>query len=104
MRGKSMPYSPCSSSFQAAPMPSSIRPPEMWSIVVAMLATTAGWRYVTPETMIPQARCVVCAAIAASSVKPSKHGPVGSDWIGWKWSKTDAQSSPTSSANFQIAR
>ena len=44
MRGNGMPYSPCSSSFQAAPTPNSIRPPETWSIVAAILATTAGWR------------------------------------------------------------
>ncbi len=54
--------------------------------------------------MIPQASVEVCAAIAASSVKPSKHGPVGSDWIGWKWSNTEAQSNSASSANFQIAK
>jgi hypothetical protein len=35
------------------------------------LATTAGWRYVTPDTMIPHASRLVCAAIAASIVKPS---------------------------------
>ena len=49
-------------------------------------------------TMIPQRSRSVWAAIAASSVIPSKHGPVGSAWIGMKWSNTDAQSSPTSSA------
>ena len=84
MRGNGIPYWLCSSSYQAAPIPRFIRPCDTWSIVVAMLASTAGCRYVTPVTMIPHCSRVVCAAIAASSVIPSKHGPVGSDWIGRK--------------------
>ena len=44
MRGKGMPYCSCSSSNQAAPIPSSSRPPDTWSMVAAMFATTAGWR------------------------------------------------------------
>jgi hypothetical protein len=41
---------------------------------------------------MPQRRRLVCAAIAARSVGPSKQGPCGSLWIGMKWSKTEAQS------------
>ena len=39
----SMPYALCSLICQPAPMPSTMRPLEMWSIVVARLASTAGW-------------------------------------------------------------
>ncbi len=71
IRGNGMPYWSCSSSNQAAPIPSSSRPPETWSMVAAMFATTAGCRYVTPRTSIPQRTRLVCAAIADSSVRPS---------------------------------
>lgn len=41
-RGNGIPYCRCSFSNQAAPTPDSALPPEMWSIVAAMLAATAG--------------------------------------------------------------
>ncbi len=69
-----------------------------------MFASTAGWRYVTPVTITPHRIRDVCAAIAASRVCPSKHGPSGSEKIGRKWSNTEAQSRPRSSAFRHMAR
>ena len=46
----------------------------------------------TQNFTCPTAANGVCAAIAASIVGPSKHGPSGSPTIGMKWSKTDTQS------------
>ena len=42
--GKSNPYALCSPSNQAAPIPNTARPPEMTSIVVVILAYSAGLR------------------------------------------------------------
>ncbi len=92
MRGNGIPYWSCSFSNQAAPTPYSARPPEMWSIVAAMLAASAGCRYVTPVTSMPTRILVVWAASAAIMVTPSKQGPSGSPKIGMKWSNTDIQS------------
>ena len=39
-----MPSIMCSTSAQPAPSPNSSRPPDRWSTVVAILASTAGWR------------------------------------------------------------
>ena len=51
--GKSMPNMRCSDSCHAAPMPRIARPPLTWSSVTAILARTAGCRYVTPVTSVP---------------------------------------------------
>lgn len=63
-----------------------------------------GWRYVTPVTTIPHRSLEVWAAMAASNVYPSKQVPSGSVKIGMKWSKTEAQSRPSSSAFRHMAR
>ena len=70
-----MPYASDSITFHPAPMPSSKRPPEMWSIVAAMLAVTAGWRWCMPLTIAPSRRREVAWASAASIVQPSRFGP-----------------------------
>ena len=61
----------CSSSYQPAPSPSSTRPPEMWSTVVAAFASSEGWRKVTGDTIVPSRMRELRAAIAASVVQAS---------------------------------
>ena len=58
------PYALCSISDQPVPSPSSIRPPEMWSAVVASLASTDGCRNDDGETIVPSRNVLVCAASA----------------------------------------
>ena len=48
--GTGTPSPRCSRSYQAAPIPSSARPPDSTSRVVTILASRPGWRYVTPVT------------------------------------------------------
>ena len=62
--GKRNPNARCSASYQPAPRPSSIRPFEMWSTVLTMLARTDGWRKVAGETMVPSRMRSVRAARA----------------------------------------
>ena len=71
---RSIPYALCSAAFQAAPMPRIARPFEMWSSVVAMFASTAGFRCVMPETRHPTRTFCVIAAYAGCSCQPSKFG------------------------------
>jgi hypothetical protein len=52
-------------------MPSSTRPPEIRSTVVAALARTAGSRNVTGETIVPRRRRSVLAASAPRRVQAS---------------------------------
>ena len=91
IRCPTVPYSSpsivCSTSAQAAPRPNSSRPPERWSTVTAIFASTPGWRYVLPVTMHPIRTRVVASAIAPSSVHASRMSPVGSSRIEAKWSK-----------------
>jgi len=94
----------CSISAQAAPSPNSSRPPERWSTVTAVLASTAGWRYVFPVTMQPMRTRVVASAMAASIVQASKTSSSGSPPIPAKWSKSQQWSKPASSAIRQTAR
>ncbi len=64
--GKGNPCARCSASFQPVPMPSSTRPPEMWSAVTALRASTEGWRNVAGETSVPSRSRDVIAASADS--------------------------------------
>ena len=64
----SSPNAVCSVSNQAAPMPSTARPPEMWSMVVIILATSAGLRNVLAPTIRPIVPRVVVAARAEIAV------------------------------------
>ena len=52
--GKGKPYGACSASYQPAPIPSSTRPPEMWSTVTTLFASTGAGRKVTGETSVPR--------------------------------------------------
>ena len=77
--GNGKPYARCSASFQPVPMPSSIRPPEMWSAVTAFLASTEGWRNVAGETSVPSRTVDVIAAsphsVAHASSEPRDATP-----------------------------
>ncbi len=65
----------CSRSFQPMPIPSSTLPPEMWSTVTALLASTAAGRNVTGETRVPSLIRSVTAARPASVVHASSALP-----------------------------
>ena len=58
-------------------MPSSTRPFEMWSTVVASFASTDGWRKVTGETSVPS-RIVLVTAASPASVAHASSEPFGS--------------------------
>ena len=63
-----------SSGDQAAPRPSTARPPLTTSSVPTIFASIEGWRYVTPETRQPRRRLRVRAARVARSVQGSRNG------------------------------
>ena len=69
--GNGNPNASCSIWYQPAPNPTSTRPPEMWSTVVALWASTDGGRNVTGETIVPRRIREVCAAMPASVVHAS---------------------------------
>ena len=73
----SKPYASCSDSNQPAPRPSSTRPPEMWSTVATILASTGTRRNVTGETIVPSLIRLVTAASPASVAHASSE-PAGS--------------------------
>src|SRR6266700_2363667 len=79
-------------------MPQMSRPPEMMSMLAAILASTAGCRYVFPETIVPTRIRFVSAASAVSVVQASSMSPTRSGVFGMKWSVTQAASQPVSSA------
>ncbi len=81
-----MPSAVCSASNQPEPMPKSRRPPLITSTVVAIFASTAGWRYVFPVTSTPSRSCSVSTASAASAVHASRQGSNGSIITAMKWS------------------
>ena len=56
------PKASCSALCQPAPMPGSIRPPEIWSAVAIIFARIEGWRNEAGETMVPSRRVEVIAA------------------------------------------
>ena len=58
------PNARCSPSCQPAPIPSSTRPPETWSAVTTLRASTDGWRNVAGDTSVPSRSVVVSAASA----------------------------------------
>jgi len=60
------------------------RPPEMMSMLAAILARTAGWRYVLPETIVPTRIRLVSAASAVSVVQASSMSPTRSGVFGMK--------------------
>jgi hypothetical protein len=87
---------------EPAPMPNSSRPPETMSTVAAIFASMAGGRKRLLVTSSPRRSRSVCAAMADSSVQPSKIGPFWSPAIGSRWSNSQACSiSPIASASRQ---
>ena len=98
--GNGIPYATCSSSFHAAPRPSTARPREMMSSVVVSFASSAGLRYVTPPTSRPRLTRDVRAASAPRIVLPSSiqfvGGPTPRIWC--RWSITVTELKPDSSA------
>ena len=69
-----MPSCACSSSFQPAPMPTSIRPPLISSTVVTSFANGPGRRKVTGETSTPRPMTVVSRASPATTAQASVVG------------------------------
>ena len=70
----------------------------MWSTVAAMLASTAGWRYVFPVTSTPTWTRSTHAAMPAIVVQPSRRGDKLRSPSGMKWSGTQTPSHPVRSA------
>ena len=66
-----MPKYWCSRSYQAAPMPSSARPPLIWSTVATSTASWPGSRKVDALTRVPSRTRSVCTASPASVVHES---------------------------------
>ena len=60
------------------------RPPEMMSTWAAIFATTAGWRYVLPSTMVPTRIRGTSAASALSVLHDSSMAPSRSFVFGMK--------------------
>ena len=73
---------------------------EITSSVVTILASNAGFRYVTPVTSVPSCTRSVRAASAPSSVYASRIGSSGPPSAGscQKWSITHTDSNPPCSA------
>ncbi len=59
---------------QPAPIPTSTRPPETWSAVTAAFASTAGWRKVAGETIVPR-RSFTVVALSAVIVPQASSEP-----------------------------
>src|SRR5262245_25708662 len=69
----------------------------MMSTCAAILATTAGWRYVLPSTMVPTRMRGTRAESALSVLHDSSMAPSRSRVLGMKWSVTQAMSHPVAS-------
>ncbi len=69
--GNGMPYLRCSSSNQPAPMPSSTRPPLIWSTVATLIDSGPGWRKVALVIMVPSRIVLVSRARPASVIQAS---------------------------------
>src|SRR5256712_6368184 len=69
----------------------------MMSTCAAIFATTAGWRYVLPSTMVPTRRRGTRAASALRVLHDSSMAPSRSFVFGKKWSVTQAMSHPVAS-------
>ena len=71
---QSRPILLCSSSMEPLPMPSCSRPAEIWSSVVAIFASTAGWRNWLHSTMCPTWMRSVRLSSAVARVHASIEG------------------------------
>src|SRR5207244_1561782 len=69
----------------------------MMSTCAAIFATTAGWRYVLPSTMVPTRMRGTRAASALSVLHDSSMAPSRSFVLGMKWSVTQPMSHPVAS-------
>ena len=65
-----------------------MRPPLITSAVAAWLASTAGWRYVLPQTSVPMPTRGTAAASAATTDQHSSIGPSAASSFDMKWSAT----------------
>ena len=92
---KSIPACTYSDSSQPAPSPSSSRPPDSTSSVVASFASIAGDRKSLASTNVPSVIDVVAVAAAASAGIGANCSP--------KWSGIDTVAKPRSSARRQAA-
>ncbi len=66
-----MPYAVCSASNQPAPMPSSTRPPLIWSTFATLIASGPGCRKVALVIMVPSRMVLVSRARPASVIQAS---------------------------------
>src|SRR6476659_3476901 len=94
----SMPKPSCSRSNQAPPMPSTARPPEMLSSVVASLAVSPGFRNVFAPTIKPSRTREVTAPSPARTLQPSKIGCSHGPKMAIRWSHVQIESQPAASA------
>ena len=85
-------------------MPRIARPPDTWSIVVAIFAVRAGLRSVLALTMSPSRARWVTAASAASVVQPSSLGSAQSPSSESRWSSIQRSSKPAASARRTASR
>jgi hypothetical protein len=69
--GKPMPNDWCSRWYHPVPMPSSTRPPLIWSTVAAMMASDPGCRKVPAVISVPSRILLVWTARPASVVQES---------------------------------
>ncbi len=69
-----MPYFVCSSSYQPAPIPSSTRPPLIWSTCATEIASTPGSRNVADVISVPS-RIVEVSRARPASVSQASVGP-----------------------------
>jgi hypothetical protein len=94
-----------SGSCQPAPTPSVNRPPEISSVVAAILASSAGFRNRSPSTSVPMGMVEVAAARAASTLHaswaPRSGSPGNRNTV---WSGTHNPSRPSVSARRANAR
>ena len=67
-----IPYQPSTTCGPETPRPSTKRPPERWSIVIAAIAVAAGWRADICVIAVPSRIRSVCAPHHASGVRPSE--------------------------------
>ena len=69
-----MPYAVCSCSNHPAPMPSSIRPPLIWSTFATAIASGPGCRKVALVIIVPS-RMVLVSRARPASVTQASLGP-----------------------------
>src|SRR6185295_2584039 len=99
-----MPKASCSRSNHAPPMPSTARPFETWSSVVASLAVRPGLRKVLAPTMSPSRTFDVIGPSAESTIQPSKIGCSHGPKIASRWSHVQTEYQPRASARSAASR